>query len=168
MMSEASSVEAATPIAPVRREQCEAMLIAGLGGTYAAATVPQIPALWQRFEPQIDSVPGMIGTETYGVVTGMAGDEDSFRYLCGVQVTDAEGLPADFEVIAVPRQTYVKFVHSGHVSELPATCHAIWHEWLPGSDERPTGTPAFIEVYGDRFDPTTGKGEIEVWIPVEA
>jgi len=167
-MNEAASIDAAVLAAPARREHREAMLIAGLGGTYSAAAVPQIPALWARFAPRIGSVPGMIGRDTYGVVSGMAGNEDAFRYLCGVRVADADGLPAEFEVIEIPDQTYVVFVHSGHVSGLPATCHAIWHEWLPGSGERPTGTPDFIEVYGDRFDPASGTGDIEVRVPVRA
>ena len=130
-MSEARSVEA--PLTPARRERSGAMLIAGLGGTYSAATVPQIPGLWQRFGPHIDSVPNKLGNETYGVVSGMAGGQDSFRYLCGVRVADAEGLPDEYEVVAIPAQTYAVFVHSGPVSELPATCRSIWHEWLPGS-----------------------------------
>jgi predicted transcriptional regulator YdeE len=27
--------------------------------------------------------------------------------------------------------------------------------------------PAFLERYGEAFDPRTGMGDVEVWVPVE-
>jgi AraC family transcriptional regulator len=130
--------------------------------------VPQIPQLWARFERDLDRLGALMqGSETYGVVASMTGESDCFRYLCGFRLVDREGPPDEYEVIEIPAQTYVVFVHSGRVSDLPATCRAIWHDWLPGSGERPTATPDFIEVYGDRFDPATGSGEVEVWVPVQ-
>ncbi len=164
-MGEAQMSEAGA-LAPARRQTVDAMRIAGLGGTYSAATVPDIPLLWQRFAPQIGSIPGMVGSETYGVVSAMGGDEDQFHYLAGVRVADGTGLPDAYEQISIPAQTYVVFVHSGPVAKLPETCHAIWHEWLPSSPHRTTGTPDFLEVYGDRFDPESGSGEVEVWVPI--
>jgi AraC family transcriptional regulator len=43
---------------------------------------------------------------------------------------------------------------------------AIWNDWLPRSGWRPVDGPEF-EVYGERFDPRTGRGVIEVWSPVQ-
>ena len=82
--------------------------------------------------PSIEAAPGKVGSETWGVASDSDSDDDSFRCRCGVRVADTGGLPDEFEVIAIPGRTYAVFVHSGPMSELPSTCHAIWHEWLPG------------------------------------
>ena len=43
---------------------------------------------------------------------------------------------------------------------------AINREWLPSSSCRPTDTPPFFERY-DHFNPQTGAGNIEIWMPVD-
>jgi AraC family transcriptional regulator len=62
--------------------------------------------------------------------------------------------------------------HRGHVSKLRDTLDNIWHNWFPGSGHevaRATGgAPDFFERYGEKFDPRTGMGDIEVWIPIQS
>ncbi len=43
---------------------------------------------------------------------------------------------------------------------------AIWSEWFPASAVRPAPGPT-LERYGESFDPRTGLGGVEIWIPVE-
>jgi AraC family transcriptional regulator len=62
------------------------------------------------------------------------------------------------------------FPHRGHVSELNKTVAAAW-QWLPASGRKlgcDAGAPTFIEHYGEKFDPDTGFGDIEVWFPVKS
>jgi AraC family transcriptional regulator len=49
---------------------------------------------------------------------------------------------------------------------------AIWHEWLPAShrnvSQPAAGSPRMIEYYAENFDPETGLGDMEVWLPLQA
>jgi AraC family transcriptional regulator len=49
--------------------------------------------------------------------------------------------------------------------------NAIWQDWLPSSGYEvpdPSGdVPDMLECYGENFNPQTGMGDIEVWVPVK-
>jgi len=70
------------------------------------------------------------------------------------------------------RQTCAVFSHPGHVSTIRHTARAIGEEWLPQSGREPAqpsrGEPNLIERYGRQFDPNTGTGDIELWLPIKA
>ena len=153
---------------PKRYEDAGAKVIAGLGGDFTSSTVREIPALWMRFAPNIGKLKDEVGTDAYGVITGGKPDKDGFHYLSGVEVKGTEALPKDFETIAVPAQRYAVFGHSGHVSKLSETITAIWHDWWPKSGHQHAGKPDLIERYSKEFNPDTGLGGMEVWIPVKA
>ena len=68
--------------------------------------------------------------------------------------------------LKVPAGRYAVFTHRGHVSELPKTVRAIWDNGLSQAGLTPIKSPDF-EKYGPGFDPETGHGLVEVWIPVE-
>ena len=59
------------------------------------------------------------------------------------------------------------FVHAGHVSEVPTTWHTIWNHVLSAAGVEATDGPAF-ERYGEMFDPRTGLGGLEIWVPIKA
>ena len=152
-----------------RIEKGGPMRIAGLKVHYTADTMNQIPAQWERFGPMIGTVPGQIGGVAYGVCFLGAKGID---YLCGVEISANSKTSADLSVVEVPAQTYAVFEHPGHVSTLHETMEAIESKWLPASGCKPVpkaaGAPDFFERYGEEFNPQTGLGGIEVWIPVEA
>jgi AraC family transcriptional regulator len=149
---------------PPTFEDGDAMLIAGLQGHFNRDTAGQIPAQWLRFFPHIGHVPGQIGSIAYGVCLL---SPDGFDYLSGVQVANSTGLPADFNVVSIPAQRFAVFAHHGHVSKLGETCDAIERQWLPRSHfHHPANSPDLFERYGEGFDPKTGTGDIEVWVPI--
>jgi hypothetical protein len=49
-----------TILEPPRIEQGRLLLIAGLGGKYSLHTHQNIPALWQRLQPDLGNVPGQV------------------------------------------------------------------------------------------------------------
>jgi AraC family transcriptional regulator len=153
---------------PPRFEDEGTRVIAGLRGHYTRATMEEIPTLWQRFTPYLGHIPGQVGRIAYGVCFPSS---DGFDYLSGVEVASSSGLPEDFSVVTMPVQRYAVFAHRGHVSKLHETCDAIEREWLPRSQyafaHGMPGAPGFFERYGEDFDPHTGSGDVEVWVPIK-
>ena len=141
------------------------LLIAGASERYTPQTAARIPQLWQQFAPQIGHIPGQVGWTTYGVC--LNGDDHGFEYVAGVEVEHLDDVPAGLRGLTVPAHTYAVFTHRGHVSALRSTMDAIFATWLPTSNYRYAGAP-ILERYGEAFDPKTGGGEIEVWLPVDA
>ncbi|GMG83325.1 AraC family transcriptional regulator [Paralimibaculum aggregatum] len=137
--------------------------LAGLEGRYTAATRATIPALWQRFGEVVDEIPGRSGAEVYGLCRDFDG-EGGFGYMAAVAVTDPGAVPPDFATARLATARYAVFEHRGQVTEIHRSFRAIFGTWLPRSGFAAAG-PEF-ERYDDRFDPGTGTGLVEIWVPV--
>ena len=161
-MTEARFVD----LKPPRLENGKAMRIAGLSERYTSATLQGIPSLWQRFNPYIGNLAGQIGDLAYGVCCP-SDESQQFEYIAGVEVSNFAGLPSEFRHIQIEPQQYAVFTHEGHVSSIRNTCYTIWNQWLPESDYEQAESLDF-ERYDERFDPQTGNGIVEIWVPVKA
>ena len=148
------------------------LLIAGLQAHYTFETLDDIPRQWQRFVPTIESFKGRMGEADYGLCINMSAGSEGFDYVTGVQVADLGNLPAEWVGVRIPAQSYAIFSHAGHVSTIRDTACAIGKDWLPESGREPAptspGEPNLIERYGNQFDPHTGTGDIELWLPIKA
>ena len=143
-----------------------AILVAGLSHRYKRGGDPGIPSQWQRFAPFIGNIAGQIGNLTYGVVANLD-DDDCFDYIAGVEVKAFGDLAPELSTIRLTPRRYVVFTHAGHVSSIPATMGAIWRVWLADSGHKFADAP-FFELYDERFNPMTGAGEVDLWLPLEA
>lgn len=159
--------EKSTSIEAPRLVDGKLLLIAGLNQRYEEGdSGAKIPAQWQRFERHLGSIRGQVGQTTYGVCYN-TDDEGSMDYLCGVEVTEFNSLPAEFTRLRLPPQKYVVFFHREHVSAIRSTWNAVWNEWLPNSEYQAADAPLF-ERYDERFDPHSGNGGVELWVPIKA
>lgn len=157
---------ATADFAPSRFEDGQAMVLAGVRQHYTYGTMRLIPAQWHQFGPRIDAISQRTGTADYGVVINTP-DLPDFDYLTGFEVNTTSGLPADFTTLEIPAQRYAVFVHSGNVSTLCETIDGAFQKWLPRSGFRHAGMPDMFERYGPGFNPTTGSGDLEIWVPVK-
>jgi len=148
-----------------RFEAGRTLLVAGLGGRYTFETNEGIPALWQRFGPQIGHVPNQAGGAAYGVCCN-ADDAGNFDYIAGVEVASFDDLPAEFARVRIPARRYAVFAHRDHISRIRATHYTIWTRWLPQSGHAFADAPSF-ERYTADFDPWSGTGLVEIWMPIE-
>ena len=148
-----------------------ALLIAGLRHRYDGETMDNIPEQWQRFAAHIGKIPGQASAVAYGICW-QAADGGGIEYLSGVEVCGFAGLRHEFTVVSIPAQRYAIFAHREHVSTLSDTVEAIFERWLRESGYKPaTGsaeTPDFLERYSEEFNPATGMGGIEVWVPIQS
>ncbi|RFZ87164.1 AraC family transcriptional regulator [Shinella sp. WSJ-2] len=159
-----STIEKSSLPSP-RIETLDAFIIAGLGSDFEPGKAAGIPALWQRFNAYFGHIPGQVDKTAYGLCTMQPG-KPGFRYVAGARVSRRDDLPAEFDVTAVPALTWAMFQHHGHVNGIPATVDAAFRTWLPTSGRTVGGFPDVLEFYGEDFDPETGLGRVEIWLPL--
>lgn len=151
-------------LVPPRFEMSGPLQFAGLVERYDCQAPAGIPAQWQRFTPYLGTIPQQANEFAYGV--GYNFDEEGyFDYMCAVAVKNLLGLPTAMQTLQVPPQKYVVFTHHDHISNIRATLAAIWNQWFPTSGYQSASAPMF-ERYGPEFNPSTGTGGLEIWIPL--
>jgi AraC family transcriptional regulator len=153
-----------TRISPARIAERDAMLIFGLSQHYTPQGMGGIPSQWDRFLAHFGSIPTQLEKIAYGVICN-ADDAGNFDYICGVEVSEFPTCPTDFARLRVPPQVYAVFLHTDHISNIGATCSAIWNQGLPDSGYKAADSPWF-ERYGEEFNGRTGLGGLEIWIPI--
>lgn len=141
------------------------LLIAGIAERYTWETSAAIPGQWQRFNQSIQNIPGRIGQVAYGVCCN-GDDAGNYDYIAGVEVADFSGLPREFAGVRIPEVRYAVFTHGDHISTIRRTISTIWNQWLPASGLKVADAPNF-ERYDANFDPLTGNGGLEIWVPVK-
>jgi AraC family transcriptional regulator len=152
-------------LAPPRFETSRPLLVAGVGDRYNHENGAGIPSQWQRFHQVAADIPNRVGKVAYGVCCN-GDDAGNFDYIAGVEVSDFSGLPRPFFRVRIPEQRYAVFAHREHVSTIRRTVNTIWNQWLPSSGFKVADAPNF-ERYDENFDPSTGNGGFEIWIPVK-
>lgn len=153
-------------LAPPRFEIAKTFLVAGPAERIICDNGAMIPGLWQRFNQEVADIPARVGQDrvAYGVCCN-GDDAGNFDYIAGIEVADFSDLPRRFGRIRIPEQRYAVFTHSEHVASIRRTVNTVWNQWLPRSGLKAADAPNF-ERYGETFDPATGEGGFEIWIPV--
>ena len=141
-----------------------AMQIVGLSETYKKGK-SDFSAQWKNFIPHFGKIPGQKSNVAYGV---MFDDAGGLEYLAGVEVSGSSTPDGKFKQITFPARKYAVFQHYGPVSTIWKTLDAIHKDWLPASGHVPAEKPLFIERYGEKFDPVTASGDIEIWVPLKS
>jgi AraC family transcriptional regulator len=154
-----------TNLEPLRLENLKTLLIAGLSERYNTETCAGIPVQWQRFAPYLGHIPGQVGRTTYGVLCN-SDDAGNTEYICGVEAADFSRVPTELSRLRIPEQRYAVFTQRDHISTIRRTWFTIWNKVLPESGHQAAGGPEF-ERYGEDFDPRTGTGGFEIWIPIK-
>ena len=152
---------------PPRFETGRAFLVAGIGERYNHADngTAAIPNQWQRFHQKIEEIPYRVGQVAYGVCCN-GDDSGNFDYIAGVEVADFSDLPREFARVRIPEQKYLVFTNDEHISTIRRTVNTIWNHFLPQSGLKVADAPNY-ERYDEKFDPATGNGGLEIWVPVK-
>jgi AraC family transcriptional regulator len=152
---------------PVFREEGP-FLMAGIREFRTFDERAGIPGQWRRFQPHIDDMPGRIGGDAYGICLAPSSREEGFDYLTAVAVRSLDDLPEGLAGVRISRRRYAVFKHTDHVSEIGATCDTIFREWQPKSGFKIGAEPLFvIERYDPTFEPDSGQGGMEIWVPIK-
>jgi len=151
-------------LAPPRLETRGAFLVAGIGDRISCDNGAGIPGQWHRFHQSVGNIPSQVAGVAYGVCCN-GDDAGNFDYIAGVEVTDFSDLPREFMRVRIPEQRYAIFTYRDHVSSIRRAVNTIWNHWLPNSGFKAADAPNF-ERYDQKFDPTTGNGGFEIWVPI--
>lgn len=143
--------------------------VIGMAGRFMPATTSRIPELWERFArgPML-TVPHRRGHHTLGVCIDADPatlEAEGFSYVAGVEVERIDDVPPGLVAITIAANTYAVLTHTGHISRLPDTVKQVWGRWLPSSPYVHVPAPDF-EWYDERWDPATGEGEIDLYVPI--
>ncbi len=150
------------PVAPHRMETKADFRLVGMGVDCTFDDISGITPLWQAFNPRAGEIEGADHTCGYGVCCD-ADAQGNFRYIAGVEASGEA--PAGMETRTIPAGDYAVFTHEGHITDFPKTVYTIWNKSLPDAGLNARDVPNF-ERYDRRFNPETGHGLVEVWIPV--
>ena len=171
-MTPNSILETVVALEPPRYENRRPMIIAGLRQRYLPESYDQIPALWEQLAPYLGRIPGQLDGIAYGICFGPAGTDGSYDYLAGVEVYGGFTHARDWNHVSLPAQRYAVFSHRENASKLQETIDFIFQKWLPESDVQiPLSdgeTPCFLERYTEEFNPYTGRGGMEIWVPIRS
>ncbi len=152
-------------LAPPRFAEHGGMTVAGLCRRYSFETNVGIPEQWRDFGGRAGEIAAGTGELFYGVCYN-SDDEGNFDYMAGVEVTTDNNLPDGMDAVTVPPGRYIVFTHSGDIADFRKTAYTVWHKGLADADVTHRPAPDF-ELYDHRFDASTGRGDVEYWVPIE-
>jgi len=170
MSRSSKSGDTAVHLVPTRFIKTGPLLLAGLRRRFDATTRPEIADLWHEVGPQFAKLPAQVGEAGYGLCFAADADNDKFEYMAATEVARAHDLPPRWTHLTLPAQRYAVFPHEGPLEEIADTVGHIFQDWLPGSESARAGgrnQPDFVEHYGEGFNPATGTGDIEIWVPLK-
>ncbi|MCB9383701.1 MAG: AraC family transcriptional regulator [Bryobacterales bacterium] len=153
------------PLEAARIEERGELLLFGPSRPCSAAGDPGIPAQWREFGRYIGHIEGQVGRAAYGAIYNSDEEAGSYDYMCAVEVRAFPAEPKEFARLRIAPQTYAVFAHRGHVASIAQTWQAIWERGISEAGCTAAEGPAF-ERYGEEFDPMTGTGGFEIWVPV--
>lgn len=141
------------------------MIVVGLAERQSFVSKQNIPAQWQRFMARYGEIADKVDAIPLGVCTDVD-DDGHFNYVCGAEVARVDETPRGLTVLRIPARTYAVFMHEGHVSAIDATYTAILDHWMPDHG-RVAADGASLERHLSTFDPRTGLGGVEIWMPLQ-
>jgi AraC family transcriptional regulator len=150
-----------------RLEKLGELVVMGLSTRMRPGSTTSGAELWQRFALHMGHLPGQVpGFVSYGVCSDFTQDR-SFLYTAAMPVKSKTTPPDGMTQLVLAPQTYAVVFVNDHISNVGAAWTAVFEHALPNAGHHVAAAPSF-ERYDERFDPQTGLGGYEIWIPIEA
>ena len=133
----------------------------GLVRRYTLQTRADIPTQWRDY----GALSGLSSGPFYGISFDYDAASGRFDYLTG-QEGEISVDHREFGAVVVDER-YASFASSAHISDMPALFDAAYGAGLDAFALGVRAGPA-VECYSATFDPRTGLGGFEIWVPVAA
>jgi AraC family transcriptional regulator len=143
-------------------ETWEPRRIMGSIARYTQTTNANIPHQWAAYNQLDRHVPGEVYGAWYGVCANF-GPDMSFDYMCGMEVPTGDA-PDGWTTLTLPAGRWAGFIVAAHISTMGDAWGEIYRDWMckPGLTGRDGPS---TEIYRT-FDPDTGTGGYEIWVPI--
>jgi len=151
-------------LAAPRFQNAADMQVIGLSNRFRRDTIVEIPAMWAAFNERLSELEEADLNTAYGVSCD-PNQDGTFRYTAGVAGPKSLSIPEGMASVALPAGRYAVFSHEGHISDIGRTVYTIWNKALTDAELTTRAAPDF-ELYDARFNAQTGRGTVEIWIPV--
>lgn len=145
---------------PPRIVTAAGLCVAGIGARHRRESVGSIPSQWQQLALQCAAIPEV----SYGVCCNSA-EDGSFNYIAGIDASGMTTLPAGWQRVQVAPRRYVVAWHAGHISAIRSTWYWLLNQYLPAAGLNLADAPE-LERYDRRFDPHSGHGGMQIWLPL--
>ena len=148
----------------------DAFRVVGPGGEFSHEDSAGIPALWEDFGRRAGEISNPDPSHPFSAFGAMFGAPEKFLYVAGLPSLSG-AVPEGMRELEVPAGNYAKFVHEAKGADgLPEAMKSLFRrvfgEWLPAAGLSFRPGPV-LERYGEKFDPKTMTGKVEIWVPVE-
>ena len=139
--------------------------LVGLNRRYSDETSANIPNQWSAFsELGLSHDMGFGTNDSFGVLHNADG-EGNVDYFCGIEVRSFSDTLENSDRLTLSAQTYAVFAYPGHVADVKRVWSAVWNSGMLQVGLKAAQGPEF-ERYRESFDPQTGLGGFEIWVPV--
>ncbi len=123
--------------------------------------------LWQRFMERAPSIPGVSTPPLFNQLAWWTEDsEESIEIMAGVRVDSLSRVPIDMIGKVVPACGCLVFTHKGSMARVGETYQAIYRDWLPCSEKRPTLPFNFERYPPGSADSYSDSYVMEICVPV--
>lgn len=159
----------------VKAKEYSSITIAGLEIVTNSIMMPTssyedslLPELWEEFW----SIFPKLGVRSTGTCFGVAipldqnTDPGKIKYLAGVEFKRGVPPGLEFKTVVVPAGKYVRYIHKGSMDNLKESYIDAYTNWFPKTQMEMRNAP-HLELYDERFDPTSNKCEMDILIPVK-
>jgi predicted transcriptional regulator YdeE len=148
--------------------------VVGLSGRFNVKNKHEIPALWDKFIPMMNSLPYCSPCPAFGIceciqdsccTQAQSCEEMDFNYTAGVEKSAfLEEIPEGLSVVKVPAKSYAVFQTS--LTKIADTYSYIYGTWVQNSGYELDGHADF-EFYGRDFDHTNPESPLYIYIPIK-
>jgi AraC family transcriptional regulator len=123
--------------------------------------------LWARFMERAPSIPGVSIPPRFHQLAWWSEDaEDSIEIMTGVKVHSLVDVPIAMIGKTVPACTCLVFTHRGSMARVGESYRAIYQDWLPCTDKRPSLPFNFERYPAGGIDPYSEAYVMEICVPV--
>ena len=139
--------------------------LVGLAAPCSPKDTIRIPAQWQQFmSSYYERIPHKVRGMPIGVCEP-PDDQGCFNYVCAAEVVAFGGRLPELACFDCEARSYAVFAHDDHVSRIFDTYAAIWNQALPAMARTVAHSPV-LEFHNDTFNPDTGLGGLQLYIPL--
>ncbi|MBE7638683.1 helix-turn-helix domain-containing protein [Sneathiella sp. P13V-1] len=136
-------------------------------GMEGANNFEVIPNLWDGLNRETMAQDHNVATWYGYIFDSDQREKGQLLYLAGYDAKDGDLEISNVVEESVPEQLYAVLPHYGPLEKLGESLDAFYGEWLPSSGYKMSAS-FNIEVYDQRFDPTSANSYFETWVPVKA